>query len=165
MQSGRRNRKEIIMFGFVLGTACLIGLVCAVAGRRHYRACGSGYGYRGRFSPWHAIFERLDTTPGQEKTIRMAVEDFLEKAHELRRETRRSRRDFAQAFGGTVLDEAGLEGAYGQFSERLEQLKQHAMHAIGTIHEALDDRQRRRLAELIDDGFGWGFRRGSPYRV
>ncbi len=84
------------MFGFVLGTACLIGLVWVVRGPRRL---GSRYGWDSRrardegerrgfggraFVRW--LFERLDTTPGQERVIRAAVDDLMDSAHAARRD-------------------------------------------------------------------------------
>ncbi len=99
------------MFGFLIGTACLIGLIKVArhgggygCGSRYgscssgyERGCGGGGGYQdegggpwgrhggqgrhGGFGPrifLRAAFERLDTTPGQEKVILQAVDELRE---------------------------------------------------------------------------------------
>ena len=89
------------MFGFVIGFASLVGLISVLrkgrcAGRFHGGDCGHHHhhhhGHGG--PPWarhgrgphrwmHRLFERLDTTPGQEKEIRAAVRDFMDEAWDL----------------------------------------------------------------------------------
>jgi hypothetical protein len=91
------------MFGFIIGTLCLIALIRTLYFRRHRNLMfayggpfsngfgyGPGYGYgpgfgrghwRGRrwggygggFGFGRALFAQLDTTPGQEKAIAEAV--------------------------------------------------------------------------------------------
>ena len=73
------------MFGFIIGTLSLIGLVKVL---RHGRGWGHGWhggGYGGRRN-WmlRRLFQRLDTTPGQEKVITEAFEELQEKARGIR---------------------------------------------------------------------------------
>src|SRR5688572_23606255 len=108
--AGRAKRKGRDMFGFIFGTACLIGLtVLLVRGRRH-RWYG---GYRQRRGYMlGAVLDRLETTPGQEKVIRDAVEEFTTSASGARREFRASREDLAKAIRNEALDSRSLEDAF-----------------------------------------------------
>ena len=47
------------MLGFIVGTACLIGLIKVIRGRRWHRGHGYGCGYRGGFEA-HTRINRQD---------------------------------------------------------------------------------------------------------
>jgi len=69
------------MFGFIVGAACLFGLVRVLRHARHGHFGHHGpFGrFRGGFGPrmmLRGLFERLDTTPGQEKVIAAAIAGF-----------------------------------------------------------------------------------------
>lgn len=188
------------MFGFIVGTACLIGLVKMVRGGCGYarlcggpRACGfdacepgGRYGWRGHGGcatgcrggggggfgpPWmfrryllRSLFERLDTTPGQEKVIVAAVDEVQEAVKAARGEFKRSREDVARAVGGDAFDETVIGGVFARHDEALANVRRAATGALARVHDALDARQRARLAEIIAEG-PWAFRRyGGPYR-
>jgi Spy/CpxP family protein refolding chaperone len=153
------------MFGFLIGTACLIGLVAVLrrGHRWHGHGCGGG---RGRhFGPMYMLFDTLDTTPGQEKEIKNAVDEFVERARDARRDIWRSRSDLADALRSDDLDRARIEELLARHQAHFSDLGSRAADALGSIHSVLDDRQRRRLADLIESGPGWRFaRHGGPYR-
>jgi uncharacterized membrane protein len=133
-----------------------------------------GYG-RGGFGPrvaLRALFERLDTTPGQEKVIAQALEDLWEKKRVIADEFVQTRKDVARAMRGGAFDEAALQEAFGRQDELLVQLRATAQVAFKTVHDALDERQRGIAADLLENGpFGrhgggappWT-RGGGPYR-
>lgn len=147
-----------------------IGIVAALAimafvrrGRRfhrHRRGWGGRAFGRGRL---YRIFERLDTTPGQEKAIRTAWLGFAEDARSARDDLMRSRQELAQAIRGPELDEAAITAIFAAHDELLGRLRRSALDGIRGVHEVLDERQRRRLAELLEARFGWGHA-GGPYR-
>jgi uncharacterized membrane protein len=149
------------MFGFVLGTACLFGLIYMLK-RPHLghgrRSCGR--------SPLYAAFEHLDTSPGQEKVIRDAVDELFERGRDFKQDVRRSRQEFAQALRSDTLDEAVLSQLFERHESNLGELRSTFVAALRKVHETLDDRQRRRLADWLESswGFGHGFRRHGPYR-
>jgi len=152
------------MFGFLFGTACLIGLVAVIArGRRGYRfgrhwhhRHGHGYGYGPR-AALHGLLERLDTAPGQEKVILGAVDEFVDRARDSGRDIRETRRDIANAVRGERVDEARLAEVFGRHDAAIDKLRAASVDALRKVHEALDERQRKVLGDLLDSGhFGYG---------
>ena len=135
------------MFGFVFGTACLVGLIFVVArGRRrgHYFAYGRG--------PLYAALSRLDATPGQEKAILAAVDEFRETARKGRAVVDGTREAAARAVRGPTFDESGLRGAFLGQDQALAEIREAVIEAGRKIHDVLDERQRKTLAELIEAG-------------
>src|SRR5882724_6636142 len=100
------------MFGFLFGTACLLGLTATFARRHHHHGWQGGHdcggparGFRsgrGRFV-LNRLLDRLDTTPGQEKVIREAVYTLLDEVHDAKREFRGTRADVAQVVRAETL--------------------------------------------------------------
>ena len=193
------------MLGFLIGTACLIGLVRVLRGGRrrwgygygghHWNAFGGhhgcghgGYGREaygayddampprrggwGRHGGWgrnfflRGIFERLDTSPGQEKAIRAALDELRAQARGMKDDVRETRSEVARAMRGDVLDDDALGTIRARTSAAAEAMQSAVGSALAKIHDALDERQRNLLADFIDEGprgFGrWG--RGGPYR-
>jgi hypothetical protein len=108
-------------------------------------ACGHPRGrWRGFRGPLYVLFERLDLTPAQEKVVRAEVDRLRERARALR---------------GDSLDETALADMFVRHDDRLRELREELGGALGRIHLALDERQRERLADLVERGFGRG-----PYR-
>ena len=152
------------MFGFLFGTVCLLGLTATFAGRHHGHHCGGGErgfrgGRRGRFM-MNRLMDRLDTTPGQEKVIREAVDTLFDELHDARREFRGSRTDVAQVIRGETLDRAQVEAIFTRHDVVIDRVRQNALDAFSKVHDTLDERQRKILADLIESGpFGRGFER------
>ncbi len=162
------------MFGFLIGIVCLIGLVKVLRGGRR---CGRGWhdGHRGRgHHGWHDqrhfgargwmrwLFRRLDTTPGQEKEISKAVEEFLEETRAIKKQGKASRDEVARVLRNESLDEEALGELFSRHDDALREVHQAFAGALGRIHNALDPEQRETLAELIEAGPRRGF--GGPYR-
>jgi hypothetical protein len=153
------------MFGFLFGTACLLGLTATVARSRHEghhcrggRARGFG-ARRGRFV-LNRLMDRLDTTPGQEKVIREAFDGLIDQIHDARGEFRGTRSDIARAILGETLDRGAIEGVFERHDVVIDRVRQNALDAFSKVHETLDERQRKILAEMIESGpFGRGFGR------
>ncbi len=150
------------MFGFFFGTLCLIGLVRLVGRGRWRRRHGfyghgfyRGYGPRGALN---ALLARLDTAPGQEKVIHQAVSDFVDQARAEGREVRDTRRAVAEALRGERLDEARLNEVFGRHDAALDNVRRAGVDALRKVHEALDERQRKILGDLLESGF-YGFGR------
>ena len=150
------------MFGFIIGTLCLIGLVRVVARGRRGRYGGYyGHGYHRGFGPrgaLNAVLARLDTAPGQEKVIAAAVDDFVGQARQSGREVRETRKAVAEALRAERLDEGRLNEVFGRHDAALDQIRRAGVDATRKIHEALDERQRKILGDLVEGGF-YGFAR------
>ncbi|MCK6590700.1 MAG: periplasmic heavy metal sensor [Polyangiaceae bacterium] len=176
------------MCGFLLGTACLIGLLvtlsrgrgscgpwarrgwgggdCGQTSRAPWEAGEHGHHHRGwSKNRWflRALFERLDTTPGQEKVIIAAVDEMRDAGENLRGEIRKTREDIAKAARSPSFDETVMGEAFARHDQAIETMRKAAVGAMAKIHAVLDERQRERLADIIESGppFFGGF---GPYR-
>jgi uncharacterized membrane protein len=166
------------MFGFIVGAACLAGLIHMMRRRRcygrggwggwghHHHHGGWGRGWdddRGGGSPFwlRGLFSRLDTTPGQEKVIREVVEELRNEASGFRGEVRRARGDLADALRSDNVDETALGEAFARHDDALTRVRKGVVGGLAKLHEALDERQRRLLADFLESRGGWG---GGPYR-
>ena len=172
------------MIGFLIGTVCLVGLFMVLRRGRRF-GCGSGWGgwgrhRRGRWGghgheSWQGgwflrgLFEELDASPAQEKVIRDAADELRDNARKLRDEVRGSRGDVAQAVRSTSFDETRIGEVFARHDAAIEAMRKAAVGAVAKVHAVLDDRQRERLADLIQSGpFGRGRdrdrARGGAYR-
>lgn len=157
------------MFGFIIGTLCLIGLVRVVARGRWGGRYGGYYrhGYRGgygRRGALNAVLARLDTAPGQEKVIAAAVDDFIGHARETGREVRDTRKAVADALRADHLDEGRLNEVFGRHDAALDRIRRAGVESARKVHEALDERQRKILGELVENGFyGFGHHYGCGH--
>jgi Spy/CpxP family protein refolding chaperone len=146
------------MFGFVIGTLCLVALIKVVK-HGHYGHHGwHGGGHR----RWmlRRLFYRLDTTPGQEKVIEEAFDELHAKREKLWGELRQTKSDLSGAFRGETFDEAKLRTAFERHDALLEELRTAGVEAAKKVHEALRPEQRREVAELIEYGaHGGGYGR------
>ena len=177
------------MIGFIIGTLCLIGLFKVLRGGRGFGSCGPGWsrwghGGRGR-GRWgggwrdddgwggpsvllRGLYERLDASPGQEKVIREAAEELRESAHKLKGELGGSRADVAEALRSPSFDETRIGEVFARHDAAIETMRKAAVGAAAKVHAVLDDRQRERLADLVQHG-PWARGRdergrGGPYR-
>ena len=152
------------MFGFLFGTACLLGLTATFAGRhhRHHGCGGHGRGLRGGRARFvlNRLLDRLDTTPGQEKVIREAIDTLLDDLHDARRDFRGSRVDVAEVIRSQILDRGQVEAIFTRHDVVIDRVRQNALDAFAKVHETLDERQRNILADMVLSGpFGRGLRR------
>ncbi len=176
--------------GLIWG-ACAIAVIAALKHRRY--GCRGGWAYgHGCGGPWEGdgpgyggrgpmyggfrgfgfrglvrrLFERLGTTPGQEKAIVKALEDLREAMGHAKDELKGSRKDFADAFRRGPIDEAAMADIFVRHDTVLSETRRKAVEAVGRIHEALDDRQRAAVADLLEHGPGFGhhWRGRSGYR-
>lgn len=179
------------MFGFFVGTVCLIALfVVLKRGRRwgHGGRCGHGYGGwhghhghhgwgppgahegderprpGGRWSRYGLrwLFERLDTTPGQEKVISEAAEEVFTAVRAARGEVGDTRKDLGRAVAADDLDLDAIGSAWARQDEKLATVREAVTGALAKVHDALDERQRKELARILGEG---GFRGFGPYRA
>jgi hypothetical protein len=183
------------MLGFLIGTACLIGLIkvlrggsCGYGSYGSYGGCGYGppsgrwgggpwshgwggphQGYRrwggrgeGRWGGLggegfilRALLEQLDATPAQEKVIVAAFHELREELGKSRDELRKSRADIAKVMRGSNFDEVLFGELFSRHDATLESMRKAVMGALGKVHVILDDSQRARLADLIENGPGF----------
>jgi hypothetical protein len=156
------------MFGFVFGALCLLGLIVMIKRsrwRRGYAGC-HGRDHRGHHGGgfWlRGLFERLDTTPGQEKVIREEVENFKDKLAGMRGEWTATGGDVGRAMRSESFDETILGDLFSRHDDKLRELRKEMVGALARIHDALDEKQRARFAEMLERGSN--FRSwGGPYR-
>jgi Spy/CpxP family protein refolding chaperone len=173
---GLMFRRRFARFG---GGGCGPGAV-ACGGGRGFRRGGWGgggrwggrWGWGGRSdggigrSFWlRGLFARLDTTPGQEKEIRAALEELREAARASKESLSGAREGLARAVKGDVFDEIAIGEAAVKLDGATGGVKNAFEAALRRIHAALDPKQRERLAALLERGpraFRDGF--GGPYR-
>jgi len=168
--------------GLIWG-ACAIAVIAVLKHRRHcHRGWGHGYGGgweaggecgRGYGPPCgrgsgggfrrfglramvRGLFERLGTTPGQEKVIVKALEDLREVGLHAKGEIKATRKDFADAFRRGPIDEASVADIFVRHDTVISETRRKAVEAVGRIHEALDDEQRAHVADIIEHGAGHG---------
>jgi hypothetical protein len=173
------------MFGFIVGTICLIALVKVL---RAHHAWGHGCGYR-RYSRWGGfqegrgpygggfgrhfgrrwalrwLFERLETMPGQERTILQALDRLSDNRALVHGEMKQTRADLARAIEMGLIDDGTLEETFARHDRLLAQLRVSIVEALKTATETLDERQRKELAAILGRG-GWAEGPWSgPYRT
>lgn len=138
------------MFGFLIGTLSLVGLIKVLRGGW---GCGSwsGHGW------WlRGLFRRLDATPGQEKVILESVQAVQGACAKFHGELEKLRADAAKAFLGEKLDHEPLKAAFLRQDALIEELRREVLVSMEKIHEALDPRQRKLAGELLEYGLWRG---------
>ena len=161
------------MFFHFLGVSFLIAFFVVLKKSRRGR-CGSGGGsghgrhHRRRHrSFWRRgldpMFERLDTSPGQEKEIRSAMSALFDDVVPARREMKRAMKQiFSTALREDVFDEAAVRKAIGEQEDRIVGLRESLIAMLGRVHEALDEEQRAQLAAFAARRMAPSM--GGPYR-
>lgn len=104
------------------------------------------------------LFERLETTPGQEKAILAALDRLRDERRQVFDEVRESRSAVARVIESGLVDDAALEETFARHDRLLARVRVSLVEAMKTVAEALDERQRKELASLIAGG-----RLGSPF--
>lgn len=168
------------MLGFIIGTACLIALIMVLRSEHRRRGgkgwgCGSGWhhGWHGRCSAgsegWgryaflRSVLTKLETTPGQEKVIRAAVDEFLAAAKTTKDEMWQTKDQLASIFRSESFDETLVSGLITSHDEAIERVRTAAIDAVAKTYEALDERQRELVAKWLESKRGGPW--GGPYRT
>ncbi|WP_394822674.1 Spy/CpxP family protein refolding chaperone [Pendulispora albinea] len=126
--------------------------------RGRHGGWGAWAGRQGQRFFLRGLFERLDTTPGQEKVIVAAFDDLRAAADKVREEMHGARTEVATAMRGESFDEVALGGATARVEHGIDTMRRAGIDAFAKIHEALDERQRGRLADLLQHGpRGFGY--------
>jgi hypothetical protein len=140
------------MFGFVIGTICLVLLIGVL--RRRWYPGSYGHRWRGhgpRAFLWR-LLRRIDATPAQEKVFRDEADGFWEAAGGLREGLKASRRDLALAMRDEELDKQKLAAMFRKQDEMLGGLRERLSASLERVHATLDSRQRSQLADLLERG-------------
>jgi hypothetical protein len=154
------------MWGFLVGALCLYGLARTMRGGRWAYAHGhggpwgrrrwggwNGSGHAGGRGPLRWLFERMDTSPGQEKVIAEAAEALRGTMRGWHDDTERMRSDVARSIRGETFDAAALEEAFARAEARMAGVRETLRGQAARVHEALDSRQRAELADLLASGW------------
>jgi hypothetical protein len=104
------------------------------------------------------LFERLDTSPGQEKVLVQAADDLTEAVAKMRDELSATRAAIARSLRGESFDAAALRELDARHDELIDNLRKTLRTSLSKTHEALDAKQRRELADLLEHGWGYGYR-------
>ena len=141
------------MFGFVIGTLCFVGLIKVARGMRHghWGRYGHGRAARRRWALRWA-FERLATTPAQEKVILDAADALDGERSKLRDELRTSREDLAAAMKGESFDEARVRAAFERQQTVLAALQESVLQNAKKVFETLQPDQRAQVSEGLEYG-------------
>lgn len=168
------------MLGFVIGTACLIGLIKVLRHRHghgcgytaHYCGPGGGRGFGSRTHPWdrferdwggpdsdesspvllRGLFVKLGTTPGQERVIVDALRELKGSAKRAIDERAKGAKQIAEALRGEDFKVDNMGEAYVHLDAGAETLRDASFAALAKIHAVLDGGQRRILADFIARG-------------
>ncbi len=145
-------------------------------GSWHGGSCGHGGGWehdedhhghhgwreRARWGFMRGLFERLDTTPGQEKVVKSAFDEVRKAAEGVKDDLMAARGDVAKAFRSEAFDESIAGDLLSRHDAKMDELRKTLVGALAKIHGALDPEQRERLARFLERGpRPWG----GPYRV
>lgn len=158
---------------------CLaLGLgVLGFAAMRKARHCHGGHwhgwhGYHG--GGWYGrgmhrrglymALSHIDASPAQERTIIAEVDQLRDRLHGAKAAVKDARGDLAAAIRGPVLDDAALGAVLGRVDTAHTEARTAVLDALRNIHAVLDDRQRERVADILDRGW-WRRGGGGPYRV
>lgn len=121
----------------------------------HHARWGGGGGWGGGPTVMlHGLFRRLETTPGQEKVILAAIDEVREAARKARGEARSTRKDVAGAMRAPAFDEVLFGEMFGRHDAEMTELRKAVVGALAKVHDALDEKQRAQLADLIESGPG-----------
>lgn len=132
-------------------------------GRHHgpqgRRGHGGGEGWRAPRRMMRHVFERLETSPGQEKVILDAMDGVRTTGEKFRGELGNTRQEISRAMRGEHFDGAALRALFAKHDALVAELRESAVAGLSQVHEALDDRQRRELSEWVEDAGRFGFGR------
>jgi hypothetical protein len=158
------------MLGFLVGAACLYLLARTMRGGGWAYAHASGPWGRRRWGgsrhegwdgpgrpggrgPLRWLFQRIDTSPGQERVIAEAADALRGTLHGWHDDADRMRSDVARSIRGESFDAAALEEAFARAEARIGNVRETLRGQAARVHEALDPRQRAELADLLASGW------------
>jgi Spy/CpxP family protein refolding chaperone len=159
------------MFHFVLAAIGLFALVRVLRRVGYMRRFGyAGYGCRGGSRgfggprSWlRSLFERMSTTPSQEKAILGALDELRSNRAAIVDEAKTTRADLAAAVSGGVVDDTTLEETFARHDRLVARLRVSFAEALKQISETLDERQRQQLADFLRNRRGTWFGGGPRW--
>ena len=122
-------------------------------GHWHGRWSGGGFG-TGRHPFLRMLFRRLDTTPGQEREIRTALEELRAVARSSRHATWSAREGLGRAVSGEAFDAGAFDEVTAAAFAEAQRVKEAMQRALEKVHGVLDESQRKTLGELLARGRG-----------
>jgi len=145
------------MFHVVLAAIGLFALVRVLRRVGYMRRFGyAGYGCQGG---WHrfggprsilrSLFERMGTTPSQEKVILRALEELRGNRTAIVEEAKTTRADVATALSSGLVDDTMLDETFARHDRLIARLRVSFTEALKQISETLDERQREQLADFL----------------
>ncbi|MBL8612021.1 MAG: hypothetical protein JNL38_32060 [Myxococcales bacterium] len=160
--------------GVLIGIRVVFGLIRFVVRRRLGGGCSMGrrgFGPHGRFgrfggfgqSRWlRRTFAKLDTTPGQEREIKAALDELRAEVASQRAQRPALAGRLADALEADVFDDAAVMSSAREVGRSVELAASRAMRRIAA---ALDEGQRRTLASWLRRGPAGVGGFGGPYRA
>ena len=112
------------------------------------------------------LSERLDASPAQEKVIAQAVDEMREAFGKAREGFKASRGDVASALRSDNFDVTHVGALFSKHDDAIDGVRKAFVSAMQKVHDALDERQRKILADIIESGpgfFGGGRGGGGPW--
>jgi hypothetical protein len=171
----------MICLALGLGALGFVALRKARRCRHGYWGYGSWHhGYGGPYGwggpPWarhgslgrrglYMALAHIDASPAQERAIISEVDKLRDRLQAARVGLKDARGDLAAAIRGPVLDDAALGAVLGRLDGATGEARAAILEALRNIHGVLDDKQRERLADLLERGRWRGAGGGGPYRV
>ena len=135
------------MIGILFGTACLFGFLWMWRRPDHGRRWRRG-GRLGRH--WlRFTFDRLDTSPGQERVMRAAFDDLVERSYATLDALHDARRNLARAFREEELAPETVVEELTRPDDALAELRRTLGARLAELHATLDPDQRTRFADLL----------------
>jgi uncharacterized membrane protein len=67
----------------------------------------------------------------------------------------------ARTLRGEHFDSSSLNELNARHDALLEEVRRSLQTSLSQLHEALDPQQRRQLADMLEHGWGYGWRGGS----
>lgn len=100
------------------------------------------------------LFERLQTSASQERVIIDALRELKGSFGKAKTAAKKSARDLGDALRGEQLSVDSMGTVFASLDEGQTAVRDGAFSALSKIHEVLDERQRKILADLISRGGG-----------
>lgn len=139
------------MFGFVIGALSAVGFFKVLRWERGWRHHGGPREWMLR-----ALFERLNTSPEQEKVLSEAASDFETSLRSVKNAGKGARTALAEILRAEHFDQAALSTLFDSQQQALEDVKKSLREGLTSIHATLVPEQRRRFAQLVEHGPGRG---------